>query len=113
MSLDTVFAAFAEVPVWMRAAGCGALAGLATAFVVINAGLRLIPEGRAFLAEARGRGRALASPTRRSPTLVKAIFAAAWACGIAAGFLAYARVAELNRPLSLPDPIRIADCRQC
>ena len=46
----------------------------ATLFVGINAGLRLVPSGRAFLAEARGAGRVLASPRLSSAFGVKLIF---------------------------------------
>ncbi len=67
------------------ALGGGGLAALAASFVVINLGLRLIPEGRAFLAAARAEGRLFANPRRDSPGRVKAVFALALAVAALAG----------------------------
>ena len=63
-------------------------AGLATAFVSINLGLRLLPEGRAFLAEARRRGRLIAHPGPGSPAPVRAVFLLAALFAIAAAVAA-------------------------
>ena len=78
----------------------GAAAGVVVAFLVINLGLRLIPEGRAFLAAARGRGRVFARPGRHSPGRVRAVFAVASILAIAAG----AAAALWGGPESPPVP---------
>lgn len=59
----------------------GALAGIFVAFYAINLGLRLRPEGRAFLADARAQGRIFANPGPDDPPAIRAVFAMAtvWA----------------------------------
>ena len=83
-------------------------AAFATAFLVINAGLRLSPEGRRFLAAARARGRLLAGPGPESPATVRAIFGLSWVAAAAAGALAWAWSARWA-PLPLPAAIRLAE----
>lgn len=70
-------------------AGVGAFAGFATAFLAINVGLRLMAEGRAFLAAARAEGRLLANPGPGTPAAVRAVFALATAAAIVAGIAGF------------------------
>lgn len=63
-----------------------AFAGLTASFLGINFGLRASPEGRRFLAKARGTGRLVSAYPRRTdgaPGGVRRIFALSYAAGAA------------------------------
>lgn len=113
----TPLAGFDAVPLphWIHSSLIGMLFGGVAAFIVINAGLRLIPEGRAFLGTARARGRLFAHPTRRAPRTVRRVFVLAWAAGVAAGLSAfwYMMTWQSEAPGHWPRPIRLAECAPC
>lgn len=86
----------------------GAWAALTVSFLVINLGLRVLPAGRAFLAEARQGGRLFAQPGRRSARTVKAVFAVAALLAVGAGAWAYHEVLTRIAPLGWPTGRRFA-----
>ncbi|MGF1502361.1 MAG: hypothetical protein ACFBSD_11150 [Paracoccaceae bacterium] len=77
-------------------------------FIVINLGLRAIPEGRTFLKAARDDGRLLAHPDRETPRPVLTIFGLALAASVMGGVLAYSLLLEAVRTISWPSPVQIA-----
>ncbi|MGF1445047.1 MAG: hypothetical protein ACFBRM_02470 [Pikeienuella sp.] len=94
-------------PEFIAAVG-GGFAALMASFFTINLGLRLIPEGRAFLNEARARGVLIANPSRHSPRQVQAIFALAVVLAILAGLGTYRLMHSSLMGPRWPSPIRVA-----
>ncbi len=86
----------------------GAIMGLVVSFAVINIGLRLLPEGRAFLAAARREGRLLAHPGLATHPRVQAVFAVAFIGATITGVLTYRELAALLEPVIWPSGRRIA-----
>ncbi|MEM6905980.1 MAG: hypothetical protein AAF568_08810 [Pseudomonadota bacterium] len=66
-----------------------AFAGLLTAFLGINLGLRLFPAGRVFLATARRRGKLIAHPGASTRWSVLAVFALSWGAAMGAAFVTW------------------------
>jgi len=101
MTVGELLADFPLVfPRWVSAILCAVL----VAFLIINIGLRAVPEGRRFLAAAARHGRIFANPTRGSAPVVKLIFMAAWALAALAGALFY-WLTERPPAWPLPQPV--------
>lgn len=88
-----------------------ALAGLVWAFMAVNLGLRLLPEGRAFLASARDRGQLLASPITSRSASVSGMFLLAMMAAVVAAVLAFFRIGAMLEPavgLTPPNVVAVA-----
>ncbi|MEM9145372.1 MAG: hypothetical protein AAGC57_04175 [Pseudomonadota bacterium] len=99
------------IPNQVIAGAGGGLAALLAAFLVINVGLRVVPAGRRFLAEARAQGRMFANPTRRSQAAVLWVFALAWIAAGAAAVAGYAVLIDRLVPVHWPAGRLLAELR--
>lgn len=85
---------------WLAASIAAGVVAFAAAFIAINVGLRLLPEGRAWLARARAERRWVVDPSRAAAPRIRLLFWGAIGLAIGAGFSVWPIFhAELLEPI--------------